>query len=188
LEEHIHDIISSTLNEESGDHVITGYRERDIRNLYGDECAGIDHIFDIDDDIRIFIQDKFEDKSPTLRDVNHFITCVETVKIKSDRKYTLALFASKITPTTNCAKAFSARCGYEFIINSVSIFELALDVRARIVHFIHHKTSITDNLFTGDIENTVELRGKLLADMRERQRQREFELKSLELEIADFKI
>jgi hypothetical protein len=120
LEEHIHDIMTKTIigksdykisEVETPDHElkILAYRERDVRNLFGEECAGIDHIFDVGDDIRIFVQDKFEDKSPTLRDVNHFIACVETVRMKSDRKYVLAIFACKIPPTQNCIRAFATR-------------------------------------------------------------------------------
>ncbi len=213
LEEHIHDIMTKTIIRKSDHKIcevekseigagadtatgattdthdelkIVAYRERDVRNLFGEECAGIDHIFDVGDDIRIFVQDKFEDKSPTLRDVNHFIACVETVRMKSDRKYVLAIFACKIPPTQNCIRAFATRQGFEFIINTISIFELTLDIRARILHFIqHHKqdSSLTDHPTISETET----RGNLLAEMRNRQRQRELELKQLEFEISEYK-
>lgn len=70
------------------------FRENDITRIYGNIAYGIDHLIYIDN-YMICIQDKWENKKPSIRDINHFISAINMICNKTNKELLLALFISK---------------------------------------------------------------------------------------------
>jgi len=82
-------------------------REKDIKNKYGVNNSGIDHMFDIfNTNISICIQDKWEETKSSISTVNHFIKCVQNIQLITSKQI-LGIFLSKLPITKNSLEAFN---------------------------------------------------------------------------------
>jgi hypothetical protein len=80
--------------------VFSLFREKEIKNMYGSENSGIDHIIEYENK-RIYIQDKREETSPNIRDINHFEVCSKNIELQVHSVGFLKLFVSKTETTIN---------------------------------------------------------------------------------------
>jgi hypothetical protein len=85
LEKQIHDKLSQYKE-------LTCYRENEIKQMYN--LYGVDHLI-IYNNIIICIQDKWECKTPSVRDINHFIQTAITIQTKYNNSILYGIFASK---------------------------------------------------------------------------------------------
>ena len=86
------------------------YREKDIQQKYN--CTGIDHILEHNGK-RVYIQAKWEEKSPNIRDISHLYAEIQIVE-KTKKYPSLYIFASKKSPTKRGYEKFA-----EHKINSI---------------------------------------------------------------------
>lgn len=85
FEDQIHEILVQTK--------LIVLREKDVVRKYGLHVKGIDHLIYHNDYI-ICIQDKTENKNIVLSTINHFITCVESVSHRENKKC-IGIYLSK---------------------------------------------------------------------------------------------
>lgn len=77
---------------------LTCYRECDISRLYGDHIKGIDHMI-LTNTKCVMIQDKWEECKPDIRDIGHFKSQSDLIKLPDDiEKFNI--FVSKQKPST----------------------------------------------------------------------------------------
>jgi hypothetical protein len=82
-------------------------REKDIKNIYGINNSGIDHMFDIFyTNISICIQDKWEETKSSISTINHFIKCVQNIQLITNKQI-IGIFLSKLPITKNSLEAFN---------------------------------------------------------------------------------
>ncbi len=108
LEENIHLTFDS--------YGILCLREKEVNQKYG--CKGIDHLFDYCGK-RIFLQDKWENKTPNIRDIGYFHSCIDSIE-KFYKVPSLYLFVSKKSPSKK---------GFEMINdhNLISVYSDQMD-------------------------------------------------------------
>jgi len=80
--------------------------ERDIRNKYGSNVSGIDHLISTDEYI-ICIQDKFMKSKPCVSQINHFIYCVFEVSY-NEKKKCIGIYLSNLPPTREASMSFQS--------------------------------------------------------------------------------
>lgn len=97
LEDKLHDVLKLY-------NLFDCKREKDIKNIYGQQITGIDHMISYNHN-KIYIQCKWENKKPSIRDINHFIASVESIKCNN----CLCLFVSKKEPTKNGFLIFNSK-------------------------------------------------------------------------------
>ena len=78
--------------------------EKEVRRLYGNDTTAIDHLIELDT-YNICIQDKFEQSSPCISKINHFIQCVTNISIRTN-KICLGIYLSLRPLTLNSLQAF----------------------------------------------------------------------------------
>jgi hypothetical protein len=99
--------------------------ETEIRNKYGSNVSGIDHII-FNDNYIICIQDKYMSSKPCVYQINHFIYCVFEISY-IEKKKCIGLYLSNLAPTRVAQKSFeSMNQKYDFVIfksihNSIDI-------------------------------------------------------------------
>lgn len=79
-------------------------RENDIRNKYGKNITGIDHLI-ILSNFLICIQDKLEKKPVCVKDIHHFIHCTNDIRKIEDKKC-IGIFLSKMELSGPSKEAF----------------------------------------------------------------------------------
>lgn len=80
--------------------------EREIRNKYGSNISGIDHLI-LTDDLTICIQDKYMKSKPSVSQINHFILCVSEVSTFEKRRC-IGIYLSNLPPTREASMSFKS--------------------------------------------------------------------------------
>lgn len=147
--------MSNNLLEKQIDHVLIQlakhfdhwdiYTEKEIRNLFGSEISGIDHLILCDNNI-ITIQDKWESSTPTIRDINHFIKCSDDIfKRKEYKKKSYhGLFVSKKPCGKDGLKSLT-NAGFSNVYTDTSIKDLAELVKIKICDMLDLELSDSDS-------------------------------------------
>lgn len=78
--------------------------EKDVRSEYGQNNTAIDHMFETNHFIYC-IQDKWEKNPVCISKINHFITCVNNISNKKNKKC-IGIYLSKMPLTKNSQTAF----------------------------------------------------------------------------------
>lgn len=91
------------------------HREQYIYNNYG--CWGIDHLLECNNK-RVFIQAKWEEHAPSIRDMGYFFSCIYIVEKKETKQYpSLKIFTSKL-PTSKNGSYLISQLNIKSIYNS----------------------------------------------------------------------
>jgi hypothetical protein len=78
--------------------------EKEVRQTYGQNNTAIDHMFE--NNFYIFcIQDKWEKSNVCISKINHFITCVNNISLKREKKC-IGIYLSKMPLTKNSILSF----------------------------------------------------------------------------------
>lgn len=81
------------------------FRENEIIKKYDKSVYGIDHLIQTSFFI-VTIQDKWRQVKPTLNEINHFLMATRRIS-KIENKSYLAIYLSKLPPTSNAKLAIS---------------------------------------------------------------------------------
>ena len=104
-----------------------------VKNFSGYEY-GIDHYLEIGEYF-ITIQDKWENKNPSIRDINHFIVPTTDIESRNSKKFLCGIFASRMPFTKRGVKIFDSQNKrytnkmYFNIVCEASIEALAITTR-----------------------------------------------------------
>jgi hypothetical protein len=82
----------------------TIFREKHVKQYFGNDITAIDHLI-ISDNLCIAIQDKWQNKKPSVDQINHFILCVKNVKQKINKKI-IGLYLSNLELSQPSQNAF----------------------------------------------------------------------------------
>jgi hypothetical protein len=112
--------------------------EREIRNKYGSNISGIDHLINTEEFI-ICIQDKYMKSKPSVSQINHFIYCVFEV-FNKEKKKCIGIYLSNLPPTREASLSFeninnrSDKIYFKSINNSI---DKLIDNLLDYLHFYH---------------------------------------------------
>ena len=123
--------LEKQIHERLAKHNIKCYRENDIKQIYN--LHGVDHLIIHNDNI-ICIQDKWEAKTPKLKDINHFIQTAITIHTNHNKCKLFGLFISK-KPCSSGGIDALARYEFKNITCSIMI-NLIDDVEKEIIQNI----------------------------------------------------
>jgi hypothetical protein len=98
FEKNVHDYLKST-----NCNLLS---EREVRNKYGSNVSGIDHLI-VSDNYIICIQDKYMKSKPCVSQINHFIYCVFEVSY-IEKKNCIGIYLSNLPPTKEAQMSFES--------------------------------------------------------------------------------
>ena len=96
------------------------YRENEVKNKYGSNITAID-LEVIYKNKYIFIQLKWRDNSSSIKDINHFLHCCNSIKKNNNFNDFLPLFVTKIPITKPSLKSLENENGFNIVFNDMDI-------------------------------------------------------------------
>lgn len=122
-------------------------REKDVKRIFGNDITAIDHLI-IYDNLYIAIQDKWQNKKPSVDQINHFILCVKNIKQKTNKKI-IGIYLSNFELSGPSQNAFNRNSSID--CNFMSIYSQRQNVLLhKLMEFLY-----SNNIYYYDIDNCV---------------------------------
>lgn len=134
-------------------------REKEIKRLYGANCSGIDHMFDIPfTNISICIQDKWTNSKSPISTINHFMKCVQNINVQTNRSIQ-GIFLSKLPITKPSLQAFEFDNKSQHKVNFINIsLEIQEQEQEQLIEKMLHYFHYTYKLWTYDFDGCIKMR------------------------------
>ena len=111
-------------------------REKEIKQKFGKECSGIDFYLLIDNK-NIFCQCKWENSTPSINDINHFLQSCKNTNVNNNVR---KLFISKLKPTEAGITSLGKENGIS-INDNISMFKCLEKLENYVKNIINKETT-----------------------------------------------